>query len=78
MHEPGKWKGKFKGEDMQCNMQFFDRFTRIQGQGQLVSDKARKFDVEGKGTMPETSDWMGWWAGHDIEQGPSNFFLKDF
>ena len=43
-----------------------------------MSDKARKFDVEGKGTMPETSEWMGWWAGHDIDQGPSNFFLKDF
>ena len=61
-----------------CSMQFFDRFTRMQGQGQFVWDKSHKFRIEGHGLVSTTSEWMGWWIGKEDDIPPNNFFLSQF
>ena len=47
MDQIGKWTGKFNGEDISCSMQFSDQMKRIEGHGHYVSDRSRKFDIEG-------------------------------
>ena len=78
MDQMGRWKGKYKGEDVTCDLMFSERFSDIQGNGQLVKDRARKFSIEGKGITSESTEWMGWSIGKDDDIAPNNFFLRNF